>query len=77
MPQSVQSDSEAKFSGFWCHYLRAHAHAGTRALHYIGMIVGLLSIIRRCLSNQPVDSTGRCRGGLSGGLERPLSGRKE
>ena len=42
MPQPVQSDSEAKFSRFWCHYLQAHAHAGTRALHYIGTIVGLL-----------------------------------
>jgi len=41
MPQAAQSGGEAKFSRFWCHYLQAHAHAGTRALHYIGTIIGL------------------------------------
>ena len=40
MPQAVHSGSEAKFSRFWCDYLQAHAHAGTRALHYLGTIVG-------------------------------------
>jgi hypothetical protein len=53
MPQAVQSGSEAKFSRFWCHYLQAHAHAGTRALHYIGTLVGLLSIIVAVFQTNP------------------------
>jgi hypothetical protein len=53
MPQAAQSGGEAKFSRFWCHYLQAHAHAGTRALHYIGTIVGLLSIVVAVFQTDP------------------------
>lgn len=53
MPQAVHSGSEAKFSRFWCHYLQAHAHAGTRALHYLGTIVVFLSIIVAFFKTNP------------------------
>jgi len=29
------------YSEFWLYYLRAHAHPGTRLLHYLGSLCGL------------------------------------
>ena len=80
MPQAVHSGSEAKFSRFWCQYLQAHAHAGTRALHYLGTIVGFLSIIvavlvclgsaDRCRRKKEEAPDGECQGLFRFEMER-------
>ena len=40
------SDAEAitSYSEFWPHYLRAHAHSGTRWLHFTGTALGTATL---------------------------------
>lgn len=40
-------DDQAAFADFWPYYLQEHAHAGTRAMHYVGtgIFVGLLAAL--------------------------------
>jgi hypothetical protein len=45
MSQAVHSGGQRGFYRFWCYYLQAHSHPGTRALHYSGTVIGLLGII--------------------------------
>ena len=44
MFRTTRSNKE-EFPRFWRQYLQAHAHAGIRALHYVGTLVGFLSVI--------------------------------
>lgn len=38
------------FAEFWRHYLQDHAHAGTRALHYLGTTLGLIGVVAGILT---------------------------
>src|SRR5688572_30365060 len=33
------------FRKFWLHYLKSHTHSGTRGLHYMGTMLGLIGCI--------------------------------
>jgi hypothetical protein len=43
--EEIAMSQFASFDDFWPHYLRAHAHAETRALHFLGTSIALVCLI--------------------------------
>jgi hypothetical protein len=41
------------FGNFWRHYLGEHAHAATRALHYLGTTIGVVSVVIALITENP------------------------
>jgi hypothetical protein len=44
------SFNNASFEQFWRHYLPEHSRPGTRAMHFIGTIVGILGVVAGVLT---------------------------
>jgi len=44
----------SSFQEFWPHYLRAHAHAGNRWLHFVGTLAALLCFAAAIVLRRPI-----------------------
>jgi len=47
------AEDSGAYQQFWRHYMHEHAHAGTRALHYAGTIIGLFGVTLAILTLTP------------------------
>jgi hypothetical protein len=41
----MADEKSESFQEFWLSYLKTHAHAGTRGLHYLGTMLGLIGCV--------------------------------
>ncbi|MEG6507937.1 DUF962 domain-containing protein [Methyloligella sp. 2.7D] len=48
------SKKSESFDAFWHHYLRDHARPGTRALHFFGTTVAVVSVVAAIVEFQPL-----------------------
>jgi hypothetical protein len=53
MTKSQVLEKAETFAQFWPHYLRDHAQAGTRALHFLGTGLGIAALILGILMLDP------------------------
>ena len=51
--KSAKETERSSFTEFWLHYLKGHAHPGTRALHYVGTATGAVGILGGLITLNP------------------------
>lgn len=58
---TFQDGLRMPFDEFWRHYLNAHRHPGTRAMHYSATVVGMITTILALYHQEPLF----CAGGIA------------
>ena len=48
------TDRYSSYSAFWPHYLREHRRPGTRAVHYLGTLLGAVCVAMAAVRGEPL-----------------------